>query len=131
MLRSDTRADELRETFASWTRAIGSPQDLELLGSLIADDWYYIDLYGIRRNKADYLAFVGEIESYTQDFQDFEVRPLSGTTALVVGKYRARAVATTGERHDNLVAITSLWQRDEAGWRSRFVHTTRVADQPL
>lgn len=125
-ITADQAKEQLFQITQTWTKAVGASKDYAFLDRHLADDWVYTDFNGLQRSKDDYRKLVDTIVSYSQDFQQFDVRLVGEDIAIVTGVYRAGAEVKSGAKLDNTIAFSAVWQLQEGLWRALLHHTTRI-----
>lgn len=129
-MTEDEDLTELQRLEAERARAIVAA-DIDALALLTDDDYVHIDISGLQRDKAGFLAGVapregGRFERY--DLDDDQIR-LFGNVAVVNGGFENCFVNAAGEQIVRRGRHTRVYVRRPSGWRNLLHQGTAAPPQ--
>ncbi|EYF03064.1 nuclear transport factor 2 family protein [Chondromyces apiculatus] len=119
------------QLYRGWVKAVGGPdKDYKFFDRHLADGWRYVDYFGVRRDKDEYLALVDTMTFYSQEMRQMEVRFIRDDLIIASGVYYALGEVKSGQKHDNTIIFSAVWELHDDVWRCLLHHTTRVPPAP-
>ena len=115
--------EALRSLLSAWTKAVET-QDHGFFHRHMDDGWRYTDYTGALRGKPEYLQIIENVTRYDEDFQQFDVRIVGDTVALLTGVYRATVDFKGVGTLEKTLAFSAVWELRDGLWRALLHHTT-------
>ncbi|EPX63952.1 hypothetical protein D187_005085 [Cystobacter fuscus DSM 2262] len=124
-ISAEQAKQELIPLLHAWTRAVGA-KDHAWFDHHVDPSWSYTDYTGAQRGIADYLQLIQNVNWYTEDFQRFDVRIVSGSVALINGVYFARVDFQGSGLLEITLAFSAVWEQRGGVWKALLHHTSKL-----
>jgi len=117
----------IRQCYDRWFEAAVAG-NARPFGELLADDFCYVDIFGVVRDGAMYRALVAEVPGGSVVMTLGEVEAASlGPLVRALGDYTVKGHLADGKDISSHTRFTSIWSASAGAWRCHSHHATTIA----